>query len=214
MINRWRKGGNCDRFYFLGLQNHSRWWLQPWNKRHLFLGRRAMTNLDSLLKSKDITLLTKVHRVKAMIFPVVIYGRESWTIKKAELQRIDAFKLWCWRWLLRVHWTARRSNQSILKESTLNIHWKDWYWNVLQYFGHPMWTADLLEKTLMLGKTEDRMRSGAAEDEMVRQHHWLSGHEFGQTLGDRGNRGAWQATVHGVTKSRTWLSDWIRHPSF
>ena len=94
-------------------------------KRHLLLGRKAMTNLDSILKSRDVTLLTKVRIVKAMVFPVVMYGCESWTIRKAEHQRIDAFELWCWRRLLRVPWTARRSNQSILKKSTLNIHWKD-----------------------------------------------------------------------------------------
>ena len=100
-------------------------------KRHLLLGRKAMTNLDSILKSRDVTLLTKVRIVKAMVFPVVMYGCESWTIRKAEHQRIDAFELWCWRRLLRVPWTARRSNQSILKKSTLNIHWKDWClsWN-------------------------------------------------------------------------------------
>ena len=98
-------------------------------KRHLLLGRKAMTNLDSILKSRDITLSTKVHPVKAMIFPVVMYGCESWTIKKAECQRIDAFELWCWRRLLRVLWAARRSNQSILKKSVLNIHWKGWCWS-------------------------------------------------------------------------------------
>ena len=98
-------------------------------KRHLLLGRKVMTNLDSILKNRDITLSTKVHPVKAIVFPVVMYGCESWTIKKAEHQRIDAFELWCWRRLLRVPWTARRSNQSILKRSVLGIHWKDWCWN-------------------------------------------------------------------------------------
>ena len=108
MANRWRNNGNSDRLYFLGLQNHCRCWLQ-------LFGRKAMTKLDSILKSRDITLLTKVHLVKAMVFPVVMYGCESWTIKKAERQRINAFELWCWRRLLRVPWTAR-SNQSILKD--------------------------------------------------------------------------------------------------
>ena len=105
-------------FCFLAalVQNHCRWWLQPWNKRRLLLGRKVMINLDSILKSRDITLPTKVHLVKAVVFPVVMYGCESWTVKKAERRRIDAFKLWCWRRLLRVPWTARRSNQSILKE--------------------------------------------------------------------------------------------------
>ena len=98
-------------------------------KRYLLLGRKAMTNLDCILKSRDITLLTKVHLVKAMVFPVVMYGYENWTIRKAEHWRIDAFELWCWRRLLRIPWTVRRSNQSILKEIILNIHWKDWYWS-------------------------------------------------------------------------------------
>ena len=113
MANRW---GNSVRLYFFGLQNHCRWWLRHEIKRRLLLGRKVMTNLDSILKSRDITLLTKVHTVKAMVFPVVMYGCESWTVKKAEHQRIDAFELWYWRRLLRVPWTARRSNQSILKE--------------------------------------------------------------------------------------------------
>ena len=103
--------------------------MQPWIKRCLLLGRKAMTNLDSILKSRDSTLLTKVCLVKAMVFPIVMYGCESWTIKKAEHQRIDAFELWCWRRILRVPWTARRSNESILKQSVLNIWWKDWCWS-------------------------------------------------------------------------------------
>ena len=128
-------------------------------KRHLLLGRKVMTNLDSILKSRDISLPTKVHIVKAMIFPVVIYGCERWTIKKAESQRIDAFKLWCWRRLLRVPWTARRSNQSILKE--INPEYSlEGLMLKLQYFGHLMQRADSLEKTLMLGKVEGRRRRG------------------------------------------------------
>ena len=117
MTNRCENNGNSERFYFGGLQNHCKWWLQPWSKkRHLLLGRKAMTHLDSILKSRDITLSTKVCLVKAMVFPVIMYGCESWTIKKAEPWKIDVFELWCWRRLLRVTWTARRSNQSILKE--------------------------------------------------------------------------------------------------
>ena len=118
MANRWGNNGNGDRLYFLRLQNHCRWWLQPWNlkKRCLLLGRKVMTNLDSILKSRDITLPTKVCLVKAMVFPAVIYGCESWTIKKAKRWGIDAFKLWYWWWFLRVPWTAKRSSQSILKE--------------------------------------------------------------------------------------------------
>ena len=130
-------------------------------KRCLLLRRKAMTNIDNILKSRDITLLAKLHLVKAMVFPVVMYACESWTIKKAEHRRIDAFELWCWRRLLRVPWTARRSNQSILKEISpeyllvgLMLKLK------LQYFGHMMHRADLLEKTLMLGKIESRRRRG------------------------------------------------------
>ena len=147
-------------------------------KRHLLLRRKAMTNLDSTLKSRDITLPTKVCLVKPMVFPVVMYGCESWTIKKAEHGRIDAFELWHWRRLLRVPWTTRRSNQSILKEvnseyslKKLMLKWK------LQYFGHLMWRTDSLEKTLMLGKIEGRRRR-RRQDEMIGWHHQLDGHEF------------------------------------
>ena len=124
-------------------------------KRCLFLGRRAMTNLDSVLKSRDITLPTKVHLVKAMVFPVVMYGCESWTVKKAERRRIDAFELWCWRRLFRVPWTARRSNQSILKEISPGCSLEGLMLKLkLQYFGHLMQRTDSLEKTLLLGKME------------------------------------------------------------
>ena len=130
-------------------------------KRCLLLGRRVMTNLDSILKSRDITLPTKVCLVKAMVFPVVMYGCESWTVKKAEHWRSDAFELWCWRRLLRVPWTARRSNQSILKEISPGCSLKGLMLKLkLQYFGHMMWKADSFEKTLMLGKIEGRRRRG------------------------------------------------------
>ena len=130
-------------------------------KRHLVLGRKAMINLDSILKSRDVTLPTKVHLVKAMVFPGVMYGRESWTIKKAECQRIDAFELWCWRRLLRVPWTARRSNQSILKEISPECSLEGLMLKLkLQYFGHLIQRTDSLEKTLMLGKIEGRRRRG------------------------------------------------------
>ena len=130
-------------------------------KRRLLLGRKVMTNLDRILKSKDITLSTKVRLVKPMVFPVVMYGHENWTIKKAECQRIDAFELWCWRRLLRVIWTARRSNQSILKEISLGCSLVGLIWKLkLQYFGHLMQRADSFEKTLMLGKIEGRRRRG------------------------------------------------------
>ena len=130
-------------------------------KRCLLLGRKAMNSLDSILKSRDITVLTKVHLVKTMVFPVVMYGSESWTIRKAECQRIDAFELWCWRRLLRVPWTAKRSNQSILKAISPEYSLEVLMLKLkLQYFGHLMQRTDLLEKTLMLGKTEGERRRG------------------------------------------------------
>ena len=130
-------------------------------KRRLLLGRKVMTNLDSILKSKDITLPTKIHLLKAMVFPVVMYGCESWTVKKAERRRMDAFELWCWRRPLRVPWTARRSNQSILKEISPEYSWEGLMLKLkLQYFGHLMRRTDSFEKTLMLGKIEGRRESG------------------------------------------------------
>ena len=129
--------------------------------RHLFLGRKVITNLDSILKSRDITLSTKVHLVKAVVFPVVMYGYESWTVKKAEHRTFDAFELWCWRRLLRAPWTARRSSQSILKEINPGCSLEGLMLKLkLQYFGHLMRRADSLEKTLMLGKIEGRKRRG------------------------------------------------------
>ena len=145
-------------------------------KRRLLLGRKAMTNLDSILKSRDITLPTKVHLVKAMVFPVVMYGCESWVIKKAEHWRIDASELWCWRGLWKVPWIARRSNQSILKDISPEYSLEGLMLKLkLQYFGHLMWRTDLLEKTLMLGKIEGRGRRGQ------QRMRWLDGHEFVQT---------------------------------
>ena len=147
--------GNNDRFYFLGLQNHCSHEI----KRCLLPGRKAMTNLDSILKSRDITLLTKVCLVKSMVFPVVMYGCESWTITKAEGRRIDAFKLWCWRRLLRVPWTARRANQPILKGISSEYSLEGLMPKLkLQYFGHLMRRTDSFEETLMLGKIEGRRR--------------------------------------------------------
>ena len=120
-----------------------------------------MANLDSILKSRDVTLPTKVYLVKAIVFPVFMYGYESWTIEKAECQRTDVFELWCWRKLLRVPWTARRSNQPIQRKSVLNIHWKDWCWSWLQYFGHLMWRTDSFEKTLCW----ERLEAGGEGDD-------------------------------------------------
>ena len=151
MLNRWGNCANSERLYFLELQNHCSWWLGHEIKRCFLLGRKAMINLDSILKSRDITLPTKVPLVKAMVFPVVVYGCESWTVRKAERQRIDAFKL-CWRRLLRVPWTARRSNQSILKEIHPGCSLEGLMLRLkLQYFVYLMWRVDSLEKTLMLG---------------------------------------------------------------
>ena len=162
MANRPGNNRNCDRLYFLGLQNHCRWWLQPWNQKMPAPWKKSYDKPRQHIKKQgQTTLPTKVHLVKAMGFPVVMYGCESCTIKKTELGRIDAFELWCWRRLLRVPWTARRLNQSILKEISPEYSLEGLMLKLkLQYFGHLMRRADLLEKTLMLGKMEGRRRRG------------------------------------------------------
>ena len=166
MANSWGNSGNGERLYLVGQCGGSKITADcdcsHEIKRCMLFGRKAMTNLDSILKSRDITLPTKVHLVKAMVFPVVMYGCESWTIKKAECWRIDAFELWCWRKLLKCCWTARRSNQSIIREVSSEYSLEGLMLMLkLQYFGRLIWRADSLEKTLMLGKIEGKRRSGS-----------------------------------------------------
>ena len=193
-----------------GLQNCCRWWLHHEIKRRLLLGRKVMTNLDSTWKSRDITLLTKVHLVKAMVFPVDMYGWKSWTIKKAEHRSIDAFELWCWKRVLRVPWTARRSNQSILKEIGPEYSLEGLMLKLkLQYFGYLMQRANSVENTPILRKTEGKSSSS-------RQRMWwldsitnsmnMNLSKLWEILE---NRGAWHAPVHGVTKSWTQFSNWL-----
>ena len=170
MANTWGSSRNTDGLHFGGSKITADGDCSHEIIRRLLLGRKVMTNLDSILKSRDITLPTKVHLVKAMVFPVVMYGCENWTIKKAECQTVDAFELWCWRSLFTVPWTSRRSNQSIIKEISPDYSLEGLMLKLkLQYFGHLMWKADSFEKTLMLGKIESRRKRG------WQRMRWLDG---------------------------------------
>ena len=214
MANRWGNSGNSGRVYFSGLQNHCRWWQQLWNEKMLAPWEKSYDQPRQLLKGRDITSPTKVCLVKAMVFPVVMYGCESWTIKKAECWRTDAFELWCWRRLLRVPWMARRCNQSILKEISPGCSLEGLMLKLkLEYFGD-LW------KDPDAGKDWGQEEKGMTEDEMVEWHHRLNGHGFGQTPGAGDGQGglaccsSWGRKESDSTEWPNWTKQNLNKGSF